>query len=185
MNTLDIILLVCFIPAIIRGLSKGFMEQAIALVSLLVGAWLAFKFGTTVAEWLTPYIKVSEQVLKIISFVVIIVVVVIVLNLIGKAIAKALKLALLGWLDKLLGLVFALLKATLIIGLLIMAFEGINNKTNWVKEETIAESKLYTPIKSITDKVFPYIKDFATDAHEALQDLDLDIPSMDNTSVEV
>lgn len=179
MNTLDIILLVCFIPAIIRGISKGFIEQAIALVSLLVGAWLAFDFGSTVAGWLSPYLKVSEQVLNIISFVVIIVVVIIVLNLIGKAIAKALELALMGWMDKLLGLVFALFKAALIIGLLIMAFDGLNKKTEWVKEETIAESKLYLPVKSVAEKVFPYIKDFVSDAQETIHGLEEDDQSME------
>ena len=71
MSTPDIIILICFLPAIISGIMKGFIEQAVALVSLILGAWLAFKFSTVVSGWLQPYFEVSETVLNVISFVVI------------------------------------------------------------------------------------------------------------------
>ena len=32
MSTVDIIILLCFIPGVIRGLSKGFLEQGLTLV---------------------------------------------------------------------------------------------------------------------------------------------------------
>ena len=48
MNPLDIILLICFLPAVIRGLSKGFLEQAICLVGLFVSVWAAFRFSELV-----------------------------------------------------------------------------------------------------------------------------------------
>ena len=36
MATLDIILLICFIPGIIRGISKGFLEQALSLAGIVL-----------------------------------------------------------------------------------------------------------------------------------------------------
>ena len=157
MSTPDIIILICFLPAIISGIMKGFIEQAVALVSLILGAWLAFKFSTVVSGWLQPYFEVSETVLNVISFVVIMVAVVLVLFVLGKILTGVSKLVMLGWLDRLLGLVFALLKAGLIIGILIILFDTLNVK--FEEEKVLDESVLYGPIRDIAYMVFPYLKE--------------------------
>lgn len=159
MSTPDIIILICFLPAIISGIMKGFIEQAVALVSLILGAWLAFKFSTVVSGWLQPYFEVSETVLNVISFVVILVAVVLVLFVLGKILTGVSKLVMLGWLDRLLGLVFALLKAGLIIGILIILFDTLNVKFEFVEEKVLDESVLYGPIRDIAYMVFPYLKE--------------------------
>lgn len=159
MATLDIIILICFIPAIIRGLQKGFIEQAIALVSLILGAWLAFHFSTSISAWLQPYLDVSETVLNIVSFVLIVLVVVILLFLLGKFLTGIVKLVMLGWLDRILGLVFALLKAALIVGIAIVLFDTLNLKFEFVKDEVLDASVLYNPIKDLAYTIFPYLKE--------------------------
>ena len=169
MGTLDIVLIVCFIPAIIRGISRGFVEQVVALISIFAGAWLGFRYGSVIAEWAAPYLNISDSILRIISFVAVVLVAVIILNLIGRLIAKTLKLALLGWLDRLLGLVFALLKAALIIGIVIILFDALNARFGFVRAELLDGSVLYKAIKSIADTVFPYLKDFISDAKEMVQ----------------
>ena len=159
METLDIIILICFIPAIIRGLQKGFIEQAVALVSLILGAWLAFHFSSLVSGWLHPYLDVSESVLNVISFALIVTVVVLLLFLLGKMLTGVVKLVLLGWLDRLLGLAFAILKAGLIIGLAIILFDTLNVKFEFVKPEVLDASVLYNPIKDMSYAIFPYLKE--------------------------
>ena len=159
METLDIIILICFIPAIIRGLQKGFIEQVVALVSLILGAWLAFHFSSLVSSWLHPYLDVSESVLNVISFALIVIVVVLLLFLLGKMLTGVVKLVLLGWLDRLLGLVFAILKAGLIIGLAIILFDTLNLKFEFVKAEVLDASVLYNPIKDMSYAIFPYLKE--------------------------
>ena len=159
MSTPDIIILICFLPAIISGITKGFIEQVIALVSLILGAWLAFKFSTVVSDWLKPYFEVSETVMNVISFVVIMVAVVLVLFVLSKILTGMTKLVMLGWLDRLLGLVFALLKAGLIIGILIILFDTLNVKFEFVEEKVLDESVLYAPIRDIAYMIFPYLKE--------------------------
>ena len=159
MSTPDIIILICFLPAIISGITKGFIEQVIALVSLILGAWLAFKFSTVVSDWLKPYFEVSETVLNVISFAVIMVAVVLVLFVLSKILTGVTKLVMLGWLDRLLGLVFALLKARLIIGILIILFDTLNVKFEFVEEKVLDESVLYAPIRDIAYMIFPYLKE--------------------------
>ena len=159
MSTPDIIILICFLPAIISGITKGFIEQAVGLISLVLGAWLAFHFSNAVAEWLQPYLEVSETVLHVISFAAIMIAVVIVLFVIGKALTGVTKLVMLGWLNRLLGLVFALIIAGLIIGLGIILFDTVNLKFELVDEAVLEESVLYGPIRDIAYMVFPYLKE--------------------------
>ena len=102
MATLDIILLCCFIPGIIRGLSKGFLEQALALAGVVLSVWAAFHFSNLVCSWLKPYLDVSETTLNVISFAVILVGISIGVILLAKLLTKVVELAMLGWLNKML-----------------------------------------------------------------------------------
>lgn len=158
-NILDIIILLCLVPAIIHGLSKGFVDQAISLVALVAGAWLSFKFSEPFGVWLKAYLDLSGTVLQVIAFVLILVFVVLILRLAGKLIEKFLEIVMLGWLDKLLGMVFSIVKATLFIGLLLILFDTLNETLQLVPARTIGESVLYPHVKSIADVVFPYLKE--------------------------
>ncbi|MBR4166843.1 MAG: CvpA family protein [Bacteroidales bacterium] len=159
MNVIDIIILVCCIPALFHGFSKGFVSQAISLIALVLGVWLSFKFSVPFGDWLKSFADLPGTVLHIIAFALILTIVMLVLTLIGKAIEKVVKLAMLGWLNKLLGIVFALLKAVLIIGLVIIIFDAIYNLIPFVSSDTLNESVLYNPIKSIANTVFPFLKE--------------------------
>lgn len=160
MSILDIILLICFIPAVIGGIRKGFISQVISIISIIAGIWVSYEFSSVVGEWIGQYIEASEKVMKLIAFAVIMIGVFIVLGIVGKFLEGILNLVLLGWLNKLLGVAFSLLKTALIVGLLIMLFSSINNNLHIVSEEVLAESLLYGPLKDLSYTVFPYLKSF-------------------------
>ena len=96
MATLDIILLVCFVPGLIRGFSKGFLEQALALAGVVLSVWAAFRFSSLVCTWLKPYLEVSERMLSIISFVAILIVISLAVVLVAKLLTKVFEIAMLG-----------------------------------------------------------------------------------------
>ena len=160
MATLDIILLCCFIPGIIRGISKGFLEQALALAGIVLSVWAAFRFSTLVCTWLKPYVEVSETTLNVISFALILVAVSLLVFLVAKLLTKVAELAMLGWLDKTLGLVFALAVNALVIGVFIILFDTINTKFTLVKPEVLDGSIVYTSLRDLSYLVFPYLKSF-------------------------
>lgn len=159
MNILDIILLICFVPAVIQGFRKGFISQVIAIISIIAGVWLSVQFASPVTAWLAQYIQGSEQVLKVVSFALIFIAVAAGLAILGKLIEGTVKLIMLGWLNRLLGVIFSLIKAGLIVGLVIMAFCSLNNTFNFVSEETLSQSVLFPPLKNMAYTVFPYLKD--------------------------
>lgn len=159
MHVVDIILLLLFIPAVIHGISKGFIAQAVSLVSLILGAWLSFKFSALVSTWLQPYLDVPTTVLQAIAFTLILTAVFLLLLLLGKALSGLVKLVMLGWLDKLLGIAFSIMKAGLVTGLLILLFDALNSHFELVSQATLDKSVLYKPVKHIADVVFPYMKE--------------------------
>ena len=162
MNILDIILLICFVPAIIQGLRKGFIAQAISIISIVVGIWASARFANIVTAWIGQYITASEQVLKLVAFALILIAVFLVLAALGKMLEGVFRLVMLGWLNKLLGVVFALLKTVLIVGLLIIAFTSVNDTFKFVQESVLNESVLYPPLKKLAFEVFPYLKEILT-----------------------
>ena len=162
MNILDIILLICFVPAIIQGIRKGFIAQVISIVSIIFGVWASARFANIVSAWIGQYITASEQVLKVVAFALILIIVFLVLAAIGKLIEATFKLVMLGWLNRLLGVVFALLKTGLIVGLAIMAFDSINNTFKFVQDSIMESSLLYPPLKSLAYEIFPYIQEMLT-----------------------
>jgi len=159
MNILDIILLICFVPALVQGFRKGFISQVIAIVSIIAGVWMSFHFATMVSGWLGQYIQGSEQVMKVTAFALIFFAVIAVLALIGKFLEGTIKLIMLGWLNRLLGVVFSLLKTGLIVGLCIMAFCSLNNTFQFVSEDVLNSSVLFPPLKDMAYTVFPYLKE--------------------------
>ncbi|MBQ9185772.1 MAG: CvpA family protein [Bacteroidales bacterium] len=159
MSVIDIVILIIFIPFIIRGIKLGFVVQAAAVVALIVGVWLAFRFSSLLGGWLAPLVKASPKALQTIAFVLILIAAILVFHLIGKGLEKVVHLALLGWLDKLLGGIFAAIKVILILGILIMLFNTLNTKYNWVDAATLGESFLYEPLKDAAYAVFPYFKE--------------------------
>lgn len=159
MSILDVILLICFIPALIQGLKKGFISQVISIVSLIAGVWMSFEFSTAVSAWLAQYAEASEKLLKIASFAIIMIGVFIILGIVGKSLEGILKFVMLGWLNRLLGVVFAFIKTGLVIGIVIILFNSLNNSLNLVSEETLAQSVLYPPLKDMAYTIFPYLKE--------------------------
>ena len=162
MNTIDIIIALCFIPAIITGIKKGFVEQLVALASLVLSAFLAYRFSPALSEWLANYVSWNESVIKVVCFGSIIVVAILVFSLIGKILTKTVSAVNLGWFNRLLGLIFALFKAVLIIGLVIVLFDNIHNTFGIVKQETLDASVLYNWIKGVCDVIFPNLKALLT-----------------------
>ena len=159
MSTLDIILLVCFIPAILRGLKKGFVEQGVALLSIFLGTYLAYHFSQLVSAWLQPvFVMLTEKQANVIAFGVILIVVILALYIIGKLILKILKITMLGWVDKVLGFAFSIFKAALLIGLVIILLEGIDADHFLISKETLENSVLYCAIRDMSHVVFPYLR---------------------------
>lgn len=159
MNLVDIVLILCFIPAIISGLRKGLISQIAGIIIIIAGIWLSFEFSETVSAWISGWWANADQnVLKVVSFIAIFIAVAFILTLLARLIEGLLKIILLGWLNKLLGLVFAILKYAIILGILIYFFNILNESGRIISQQTLDNSVIYGWLSRLNELVFPYLQ---------------------------
>lgn len=151
--------MICFIPAAIQGVRKGFIAQIISIASIILGVWASARFASQASAWLAQYITASEQVLKVTAFAAILILSFVLLAMVGRILEMTFRLVMLGWLNSLLGALFSLVKAGLVVGLVIMTFCSLNNTFGLVSEDVLNGSVLFHPLKELAYTVFPYLKD--------------------------
>lgn len=157
-NTIDIIILICFIPAVIGGLMNGLVRQIASFTALILGIWAGWHFSYLLSQGIRTWFNTDNNLINIISFAIIFFAVLIVVNVIGKAVSGLFKFVLLGWLDKLLGVVFGIMKYSLIFSVIIYFVNSLNKIFEIIPANYFATSRLYSLIESFAPKVFPYLE---------------------------
>lgn len=144
--------------AVYRGFKDGIVVQLGGLAGLLVGVYLAFRFGSLIGRWL----DIESPTASIAGFCIVLVVVIIGVALLSRGIRGLLKAAGVGMLDKVGGALLSVLKMGLILGLLIYCFDWFNRSEQWVDEPTLDRSVFYRPLVKTAAFIFPYV-DFVKD----------------------
>ena len=160
MAILDIVLLACFIPAVVQGLTKGFIQQVISIVSIVIGIWLAHRLSSTISVWLGQYVGIEAKVLNVICFMVIVILAILLLYWVGELVTRVIKIVTLGWLNRLLGVIFAILKVAIILGVLIMVFESVNDTFHFVKPQKFANAAVYQVLRTFAHNILPWLKSY-------------------------
>ena len=107
-----------------KGFRHGFIEEIARIISLVCGFIFASKFHNLVIPYLYPYIN-EDTVRVTVAYLGVFVLSVIVIAMIAKILQKFIELILLGWLNRLLGLLLGLLKGFFIVSLIIFIVQTI------------------------------------------------------------
>ncbi|MFA5713784.1 MAG: CvpA family protein [Bacteroidales bacterium] len=157
-NAIDLIILVFLLPGFIGGLIKGFTKQAAALLALVIGVWVAIYFSEALASLFKLWFKSEGVLIEIVAFGVLFIATLFGINLAGKIIARLLQIALLGWLDKILGLLFGVVKYGLILSIIIFLLTSLDNIYPFIPQEIVKSSLFYPIIKDFAPSLFSYFK---------------------------
>jgi len=161
MNKVDIVLALLFAIAFFSGLKKGFILQLGSLLALILGIYGAMKFTGLACNMLAEKIDTSSGAYwPAIMFVVVFLVIVIAVNLLAKLVEKVFKLAALGWLNRIAGAFFNLLKWALILSILIHVSEKFGFFGANVENTEYQTSYLYNPLRAASTLVLPPLEDF-------------------------
>ena len=163
MGFLDIILGVLLAFALYKGIRNGLFVELASLVSLLAGIYFAVKFSSFIKEILAGFVKWNPNTIQVIAFVLTFILVVIGISLLGKSLTGIADFAFLGWLNKLGGGFFRVLKTILIIGIVFKVFEKINYHNFIAKKETLDKSLFYNPIQKTAGFMYPSIANWYDD----------------------
>ena len=174
MNFLDIVVLVLLLLGIFQGLWKGFFVEIASLFSLVLGVFIAIKFSDYTAQWIREnYFKDSEY-LEIIAFTITFLAVLIGVILLGKVFTRLADFSGLGWINRLLGAVFGLLKMAFILSIALHYFGKFNSNNFLVSEEKLSDSKLYEPILQVSETLFPILTDWFNKVKEENEELNIE-----------
>lgn len=157
MNYIDIILVILLALAAISGFRKGLVVELASLAALILGIWGAVEFSYITSEFLVENFDWQWDHLNIASFIITFVVIVILVHIVGSTVNKLVETVMLGFVNKLAGLIFGILKSALILSIILVVFDKIDEDMNILSEDTKAESRMYEPIRNLAPTIFPFI----------------------------
>jgi len=157
MNTIDLVFAILLLWAAYRGYTKGFIVQLATLAALLLGILGAVMFSDFTSELIIKKFDVSGQYLPILSFALTFIVIVIAVHLLAKMLNKLVDAIALGIVNRLLGVLFSVLKIAFIVSIILVLVNKIDNKYNFIPNDTKENSLLYKPLSNFAPMVFPYL----------------------------
>ena len=110
-----------------------------SFVALIVGLAAAIKLSTVVAGYIGKTVKISEQWLPLIAFALVFLVVVLLVHLVARIIEKSVQIVMLGWLNRLGGMVFYIALYVTIFSVVLFYMEHMK----LIRPATINQSLTY------------------------------------------
>jgi len=137
---LDIVFAVIVIFAIIKGYRRGLIVGFFSLIAIVIGLAAAIKLSAVVADYIGKAVKISDRWLPVISFALIFLVVVLLVRLGANAIQKLTESVMLGWVNRLGGIIFYIIIYTTIFSVLIFYGEQLKIIQPAVKDKSVTYS---------------------------------------------
>lgn len=157
MNYIDIIIVIVLGFAMVRGFLNGLVKEVASLAALILGIWGAIRFSSFTAEKLYDYFDMAGKYVGIISFIITFGIIVIIIHFIGLLVDKLMEAVALGFVNKLLGIAFGLLKSVLMLSVTFVVLNAIDARRPFLPKEKIEQSMLYNPVSDIAPVIFPII----------------------------
>jgi len=137
MNGADWIIIAVVTISCAIGVWRGFLREAISLATWVIGLWLAWTFSSAVEPMLGGLLS-GPDVKVWVARLIILVLVVLAGNLVGFIVTKAVRYSPFGAADRVLGLLFGLLRGALLIGIGVILGELVElDGESWWKESAV------------------------------------------------
>lgn len=136
---LDIIFFILMLLAIYKGYQRGLIVGVFSLVAVVIGLVAAMKLSTVVAGYIGAAVTISQEWLPVVSFLLVFIGVVLLIRLGATILQKAVETILLGWVNRLGGILFYAAMYLLVYSVLLF----YASQLNLIKPALIEESKTY------------------------------------------
>lgn len=146
---LDIIYVVILILAALHGYNRGLILGVFSLIAIIIGLAAAMKLSTVVADLIGSNFNIDKEWLPLIAFALIFLAVVLLIRLGAKAIEKSVQIAMLGWVNRVGGVVFYVIIYTIVFSVLLFYAEQMK----LLQPETINKSLTYSFVQPWGPKV--------------------------------
>ena len=145
MNPFDILVAVIVCFCLIRGIFRGLIKELSSIIGVLAGYYAAYTYYLFIAKYLSQWLSEYS---KLISFLIIFFGVFIIISILGVIIKYLLNISFLGWIDRICGGGFGLIKGLLIVSILFIAFTAFLPKnSSLIKDSLLAPHLSHISIK--------------------------------------
>ncbi|MDR0560330.1 MAG: CvpA family protein [Prevotellaceae bacterium] len=171
----DIIVLISLFLAAVFGYIRGMVCQLIGLIGIIAGTYVACKLALMFTDWWRKYFNVDEGSTKIIVFIIMFAIIALTVYFItfrlSKILDKLLKSAMLNWINRLLGMIFGILKTVVIFSILAYAIHSLKLTGVDILNKDLKKSATYGKLVYAADFVFPYMVKLSQNAKPVKKDL--------------
>ena len=157
MNWIDAAIVVILILSMVMGFINGMIKEIASLAALILGIWGAIKFSSFTAAKLYDYFDLTGKYVGIVAFIITFMIIVVIIHFIGIIADKIVNAISLGFVNRLLGIVFGLLKSVLIMSIFFVVLKALDSHRPFLPKEKIEESIFFNPISDIAPAMFPII----------------------------
>lgn len=164
---LDLIFIVILAVSTLLGLIRGVIREVLSLVGLVASVYLAFKFSDALSKTYTSQVFEDSRISYIVTFVLIIVATLFAVTLVNLFFSQLLRASGLSFVNRFFGMVFGVLRGTLICSILVLVIGFVPGITSekWWKDSSLA------PIfKNITKTSLKYLPDEVASYFESAKD---------------
>jgi membrane protein required for colicin V production len=131
LTTADVFILLVLLGSTLIGALRGFIREAVSLVFWVIAVWAAWKFGPVIEPHLGGYLA-NPNIAPWVGRLVILVLVLLIGWLIGMFLSYFTRAMGLGVLDRVIGLLFGIMRGMVLVGLLVIGGELLRlNQEDW------------------------------------------------------
>lgn len=118
MNFLDIVILVVLFFFALKGLLRGLVNEASSLAGLVLGGWLAYRYYPVLAAPLKNILHIPEHIAAFLAFMFLLMLSGLIAHILGNIITTALRVVMLGSLNRLGGVLIGVAEGTLLLSMI-------------------------------------------------------------------
>jgi membrane protein required for colicin V production len=146
---IDLVVVVLLVLALIKGWRKGFIVGVFSFLAFIIGLAAAIKLSAIAADYIGASVNISQRWLPVVAFAVVFLAVVLLVRLGAKALEGVVAVAMLGWANKLGGIVLFALLYLFVFSILLFYVTQVH----LINEETAQASVTYSYLQPLGPKV--------------------------------
>lgn len=161
MNIIDIILILPIIWFAYQGFKRGFIIELASLLALVLGIYAALYFSGYAADFLSENLKLDSKYVPVSAFILTFILVVILVYWLGRILENIVNMVALGFLNKLAGGLFGILKAAVFLSIILLLVNRF--KDDLISADKKDGSLLYAPVEGIAPMLWNQLQEWDLD----------------------
>jgi membrane protein required for colicin V production len=161
---LDIVVALPLLWAAWQGFKRGFVTQVAVFLGLGMGLFAGYHGSARIADGLRESWQLTGAWVGKLAFFIAFIGVLLLVRILAKVVEKGAKLALLNWVNRLLGVFFATLSGVLLLGVGFFFLNSMAGWREWLPEGAATEAPLYQAVEGLPVALIPEMQTAPADS---------------------